>query len=138
MVEPRSADDWLDADPSNSGFRLIALARDPDYGPPVSVRRRVIGALAYFSKGEDLIPDTIPGLGFLDDAIMLELIGRELAPELRAFRDFCRFRESAQRGWRRLKRKPLESRLAEKRRQLRLRVSSELERRGKTPRRSLW
>ena len=53
-----------------------------------------VSALAYFAEPEDLIPDRIPGLGFLDDAIMVELVVRELRPELDAYADFCKFRKS--------------------------------------------
>ncbi|MFB3125280.1 MAG: YkvA family protein, partial [Woeseiaceae bacterium] len=47
---------------------------------------------AYFCEPEDLIPDHIPGLGFLDDAIMIELVVRELHHEIEAYRDFCDYR----------------------------------------------
>jgi hypothetical protein len=53
----------------------------------------VLQALAYFAEQTDLVPDQIPGLGLLDDAIMIELVAQELAPELEAYRAFCRFRE---------------------------------------------
>jgi hypothetical protein len=48
--------------------------------------------LAYFSDPEDLIPDNIPVLGFLDDAIMVELVTRELHHDIEAYRDFVVFR----------------------------------------------
>ena len=41
-------------------------------------RRRVLEALAYFADPSDLVPDQIPGLGLLDDAIMVELVAQEL------------------------------------------------------------
>jgi uncharacterized membrane protein YkvA (DUF1232 family) len=52
----------------------------------------LLNALAYFAEPEDLIPDHIPGLGFLDDAIMVELVVRELRHEIEAYEDFCAFR----------------------------------------------
>jgi hypothetical protein len=56
-------------------------------------RRRIIDALAYFVDPDDLIPDKVPGLGFIDDAIMIELVARELVHEIAAYDDFCAFRK---------------------------------------------
>jgi len=41
---------------------------------------------------DDLIPDRVPGLGYLDDAIMVELVVQELRHEIDAYDDFCAFR----------------------------------------------
>jgi len=49
--------------------------------------------LAYFSDPEDLVPDHIPVLGFLDDAIMIELVAEELKDDIEAFEEFCAYRE---------------------------------------------
>lgn len=72
---------------------MIAMLVDHEWRLPSPESNRVLNALAYFSEPEDLIPDNIPGLGFLDDAIMIELVVRELRHELDAYRDFCDFRE---------------------------------------------
>ena len=61
---------------------------------PGADRKRIVGALSYFAEPQDLIPDQVPGLGFLDDAIIVELVVADLAPELDAYADFCRFRGS--------------------------------------------
>ncbi len=71
---------------------LIGMVMDDGWGLEEEDRKRVVDALAYFSEAEDLIPDDIPGLGFLDDAIMIELVNEELKHEIQAYRDFVIFR----------------------------------------------
>jgi len=72
---------------------MIDMLRDHEWRLPKEDSKRVLNALAYFCEPEDLIPDDVPGLGFLDDAIMIELAVRELRPEIDAYRDFCEYRE---------------------------------------------
>lgn len=71
---------------------MIEMLVDHEWRLPEKDASRVLNALAYFCEPEDLIPDHIPGLGFLDDAIMIELVMRELRHEIEAYRDFCDFR----------------------------------------------
>jgi uncharacterized membrane protein YkvA (DUF1232 family) len=72
---------------------LIDMLSDLEWRLPHQEANRVLSALAYFTEPEDLIPDHIPGLGFLDDAIMIELIARELKHEIEAYQDFCDYRK---------------------------------------------
>ncbi|CAN5322551.1 hypothetical protein BH24PSE2_BH24PSE2_00980 [soil metagenome] len=71
---------------------MIGMVSDEEWKLPDTEKSRVLNALAYFGEPEDLIPDHIPGLGFLDDAIMIELVVRELKHEIEAYTDFCTFR----------------------------------------------
>lgn len=71
---------------------MIRMLADHEWALPHPDATRVLNALAYFCEPEDLIPDHIPGLGFLDDAIMIELVVRELQHEIEAYRDFCDYR----------------------------------------------
>ena len=47
-----------------------------------SIKRRILFALSYFCDSNDDIPDIVPGIGYLDDAVVarwvIESIGREL------------------------------------------------------------
>jgi uncharacterized membrane protein YkvA (DUF1232 family) len=73
---------------------LTDMIEDEGWGMQEVGRKRVLTALAYFNQPEDLIPDHLPAIGFLDDAIMIELLGRELAPEIEAYTDFVEYRAS--------------------------------------------
>jgi uncharacterized membrane protein YkvA (DUF1232 family) len=73
---------------------MIGMVVDAGWGLEDDDRARVVQALAYFSEPEDLIPDDIPGLGFLDDAIVIEMVNQELKHEIQAYRDFCVFRSA--------------------------------------------
>ena len=79
---------------------LIDMAQDEGWGLAEEDRSRIISALTYFADPEDLIPDNVPVLGFLDDAIMIEVVQQVLKPEIEAYGDFCVFRseEAAHRG----------------------------------------
>lgn len=71
---------------------VINMANDDEWQLSDDERNRVLGALVYFCDPEDMIPDSVPGLGFLDDAIYVELILRELKNEIESYEEFCAFR----------------------------------------------
>ncbi len=71
---------------------VINMVGDEEWKLSNEERNRVLGALVYFCDPEDLIPDHVPGLGFLDDAIYVEIVIRELAAEIESYEEFCEFR----------------------------------------------
>lgn len=72
---------------------MIAMVRDEGWAMEEEDRQRVMSALVYFADPKDVIPDSVEVLGFLDDAIMIELCVRELRHELESYNDFCEYRE---------------------------------------------
>ena len=72
---------------------LIGMAEDEEWALASLERKNVLSALSYFAEPQDIIPDSVPVLGYLDDAIMIELVVKELQHEIEAFSDFCRYRE---------------------------------------------
>lgn len=79
---------------------LIAMLEDNEWPLEPEDRERVVVALSYFAEPQDLIPDNVPGLGFLDDALLAELVIEELEPDLAGYREFCEYRkqQEASRG----------------------------------------
>jgi uncharacterized membrane protein YkvA (DUF1232 family) len=73
---------------------VINMIGDQEWQLSDEERKRVLGALVYFCNPDDLIPDHIPGLGFLDDAIYVELVIRELHAEVDSYEEFCEFRSA--------------------------------------------
>ena len=76
---------------------VINMVSDEEWRLSDEERNRIRGALVYFTNPEDLIPDHIPGLGYLDDAIYVELIIRELKNEIDHYEEFCLFRSNEER-----------------------------------------
>lgn len=103
---------------------LTDLIQDEDYAVPKSVSAQVLAAIAYFSNPQDLIPDHIPGLGFLDDAIMVKFIEEEFKNELWGYRKFRKLRdESEQRPWSSAGRERLKKRLDSDRKKIRAEIA---------------
>ena len=108
---------------------LVHMLQDTDYELPKAPRAEMLGALAYFANPEDLIPDQVPGLGFLDDAIMIKLVEEELKHEIWGYRKFCKFRDGAeQRPWSMIAKERLPGRLKGRRDEIRAAIREREER----------
>ena len=77
---------------------LVEMLQDAEWDLEARERAPVLAALAYVCDPEDIIPDDLPGIGLLDDAVMIELVFRELRHELAAYRDFKTFRKQLPKG----------------------------------------
>lgn len=71
---------------------LLNMIRDKEWMLIDNERNAILSALYYFVDPEDVIPDHIPGIGYLDDAIYAEIVVRELKTEIESYDEFCRYR----------------------------------------------
>lgn len=67
---------------------ILTLALDPDWPMGAEDSQRILNALACFT-----MPPGAVNINFLDQAIMIELVSRDLEHDLAAYRDFCKLRE---------------------------------------------
>jgi len=72
---------------------LIRMLADGEWKLPEVDRERLLATFCYFADPEDILPDDIPVIGYLDDVIIIELVARELLHVREAYDDFCVFRD---------------------------------------------
>lgn len=73
---------------------LISMLTDDEWQLPAEDRERLLATFVYFGDPEDILPDDIPVIGYLDDVIILELVARELVHVREAYDEFSEFREA--------------------------------------------
>ena len=76
---------------------LIQMLLDDEWQLPQSDRERLLACFIYFGDPEDILPDDIPVIGYLDDVIVVELVIRDLKHVIEAYSDFCEFRRAFER-----------------------------------------
>jgi uncharacterized membrane protein YkvA (DUF1232 family) len=79
----------------NALARLECLAEDPGWEADEILRGHLHAARSYVQSCEDLIPDELPVVGRLDDAVLIDVLLHLLREELAEYEDFCRFRQVA-------------------------------------------
>ena len=71
---------------------LIQMLVDEEWKLPKAERERLLAVFIYFGDPEDILPDDIPVIGYLDDIIVLELVSHELQHVSEAYEDFRAYR----------------------------------------------
>ena len=73
---------------------LRGMLDDSAWDSQDATRMRINKLLAYVDREDDLIPDSLPLLGRLDDVLLIELAWPALAEEADEYRDFCNYRQT--------------------------------------------
>ncbi|HET6629409.1 MAG TPA: YkvA family protein [Woeseiaceae bacterium] len=72
---------------------MIDMLEDAEWRLPRPAREQMLATFVYFGDPEDVIPDAIPAIGYLDDVILIELLLRDLKHVREAYGDFRRYRK---------------------------------------------
>jgi uncharacterized membrane protein YkvA (DUF1232 family) len=72
---------------------MIQMLLDDEWRLPTAAREQLLATFVYFGDPEDILPDDVPVIGYLDDVIILELASRELVHVLDAYDDYCKYRD---------------------------------------------
>lgn len=73
---------------------FLQMLTDDEWQLPDADRERLLAMFIYFADPEDILPDDIPVIGYLDDVIVIELIMQELFHVREAYEDFRSYRRN--------------------------------------------
>lgn len=71
---------------------MIAMVSDKIWKIKNDSLEKINATIKYFVDDDDIIPDHIPGIGYLDDCIIIDSTMDDVHDELSEFKDFCRTR----------------------------------------------
>lgn len=71
---------------------MIAMVEDKVWKIKKVNMEKINATIKYFVDDDDVIPDNIPGIGYLDDCIIIDSTMDEVCDELMEFQDFSRTR----------------------------------------------
>lgn len=74
---------------------LQQLAMDHDWGPDDDVLARTNALRDYVDNPDDVLPDHLPSIGLLDDALLIDVALQNLRGEIADYESFCHFRQVA-------------------------------------------
>jgi uncharacterized membrane protein YkvA (DUF1232 family) len=77
---------------------VIRMLQDAEWNLPISERERLLAMFVYFDNPENLVPDHIPDIGYLDDIIVIELVIHELHHEREVYNDLCDYRDACEKN----------------------------------------
>ncbi|NPA88168.1 MAG: DUF1232 domain-containing protein [Epsilonproteobacteria bacterium] len=67
---------------------LFGMITDKEYSIDKKTYLIIAGAIAYVVLPTDIIPDFIPGVGFVDDAFVVGMVVKQLKDEIESYKRF--------------------------------------------------
>ncbi|WP_456488919.1 YkvA family protein [Caminibacter pacificus] len=67
---------------------LFGMITDKEYSIDKKTYLIIAGAIAYVVLPTDIIPDFIPGVGFVDDAFVIGMVVKQLKNEIESYKRF--------------------------------------------------
>lgn len=74
---------------------LQQLSEDPDWRADPDVLLRTEALREYIDNPNDVLPDHLPSIGLLDDALLVDVALQNLRGEIADYESFCHFRQVA-------------------------------------------
>lgn len=74
---------------------LQQLAEDRDWRADAEVLARTDALRGYINNPDDVLPDHLPSIGLLDDALLIDVALQNLRGEIADYESFCHFRQVA-------------------------------------------
>lgn len=74
---------------------LFSMVRDPGFTISGKTKALIAAALLYFVLPTDIVPDFIPGIGYVDDALILTTLWNIIKGEVDAYLDYRQRKQSA-------------------------------------------
>lgn len=90
-VRSSNADGYV-TEQINSLEAMVSMVEDKVWKINDSSLEKINATIKYFVDDDDIIPDHIPGIGYLDDCIIIDSTMDDVYEELMEFKDFCRTR----------------------------------------------
>ena len=90
-IRTGSTDGYI-TDQVSSLESMISMVEDKVWKINTSNLEKINATIKYFVDDDDVIPDHIPGIGYLDDCIIIDSTMDDVYDELMDFKDFCRTR----------------------------------------------
>ena len=102
---------------------MMKMLVDKKWSMSEKDKQYVLSALQYFTKSDDVIPDDIPVVGFLDDCIVIDIVTEKITDQLELYDAFsnaskiysCNDEYYGVNDWKETKRKELYSRMRHRR-----------------------